>query len=105
MIRFLGLIKRRREKQSADPFMAFIEKAYYKGVRDTVIAIAWGIIKKFIEPGEDMADVYMKLYESAWDLEKRSKIIQCIASDGTNEHRSRCIMSVLGLQNTSENVK
>jgi hypothetical protein len=96
VIRLTGLFRRRREKPQADPFMNFMEKAYYKGVRDTLIAIAWEIIRKSIKPGEDMANVYMKLYETAWNLEKYSKMIECIASDGINEQRFKCIMSVLG---------
>ena len=96
MIRFTNLFRRRCEKPQPDPFLEFIDKAYYKGVRDIIITIAWEIIRKFIKPGEDMANVYMKLHETAWDLEKYSKMIECIASDGTNEQRFKCIMSVLG---------
>jgi hypothetical protein len=96
MIRFPDLFRRRREKTQPDPFLEFMEKAYYKGVRDTIITIAWEIIRKFIKPGEDMANVYMKLYEADWNLEKYSRMIECIASDGTNDQRFKCIMSVLG---------
>jgi hypothetical protein len=97
MIRFTDLFRRRREKPKQDPFLVFMEKAYYKGARDIIITIAYEIIKKSIKPGEDIANVYMKLYETDWNLEKYSKMIECIASDGTNEQRSRCIMGVLGL--------
>jgi hypothetical protein len=97
MIRFPDLFRGRRGKPQPDPFLEFMENAYYKGVRDTIIAIAWEIIRKFIKPGEDMVNVYMKLYEAAWSLEKYSRMIQCIASDGTNEHRARCILGVIGV--------
>jgi hypothetical protein len=100
MIRFTDLFRRRCEKPQPDPFLELIEKAYYKGARDIIITIAYEIIKKSIKPGEDIANVYMKLYETDWNLEKYSKMIECIASDGTNEHRFRCIMNVLGLQIT-----
>jgi hypothetical protein len=75
-----------------------MDKAYDKGVRDTVIAIAWGIVKKFVEPGVDKGDVYLNIYGAVWEEDKRNKIIECIVSDGTNEDRSRCIMGVLGIK-------
>jgi hypothetical protein len=102
VLRFPNLFRRRCEKLQPDPFLELIDKAYYKGVRDTLIAIAWEIIRKSIKPGEDMANVYVKLYETAWNLEKYSKMIECIASDGVNEQRFKCIANVMGLKNTRE---
>jgi len=100
MIRFKDLFRRRREKPKQDPFLELMEKAYYKGVRDTVIAIASEIIYKFFKSTEEWGNVYMKLCDASWEPEKRGKIIECIVSDVTNEHRFRCIMNVLGLQIT-----
>jgi hypothetical protein len=98
MIRFPDLFRRRRGKPQPDPFLEFMDKAYYKGVRDTIIEIAWEIVKKFIKLGVDKGDVYMKLYGSVWEDDKRNKIIECIVSDGTNEQRARCVLGVLGVQ-------
>ena len=51
MIRFPDLFKRRREKPQPDPFLEFMDKAYYKGVRDIIISNAksYGDVRKCIE--------------------------------------------------------
>jgi hypothetical protein len=103
VVRFPDLFRRRREKPQPDPFFEFMCKAYYKGVRDTLIAIAWEIISKSIKQGVDKGDVYFELYDAAGEEDKRNKIIECIVSDGTNEQRARCMLGVIGLQSTYSN--